>query len=123
MEDLEKSEAPIDFERLREVCSDDAEMIDEIVELYFSQTSEQMNDLKNAISAGNSEEIYKHAHKIVGGSMTCGMNAIVPSMRDLEQIGRGNQDAENAEKLFGQAQFAFGKMKEFLETNRKNLIS
>lgn len=123
MKDLEISDCPVDFERLREVCGDDAKMIDEIIELYFSQTSEQMSELADAVSARNLEEIYKFAHKIVGGSMTCGMNAIVRSMRELEQIGRGNQNGENAGQLFEQAQAAFEQMKEYLETNKKNLIN
>lgn len=122
MKDLENSDSPVDFERLRDVCGDDAEMIDEIVELYFSQTSEQLVELEHAVSAKNFDDIYKSAHKIVGGSMTCGMNAVVPFMRELEQIGR-SQNGENAAQLLQQAQTAFERMQSHLETNKNNLIS
>lgn len=122
METTETAELPIDFERLREVSDDDAEMINELLDLYFSQTREQLADLENAINAKDFDQIYKSAHKIAGGSLTCGMNAIIPSIRALEQLGR-NQNAENAENLFVEAKNAFAQMESYLESNREELFN
>ena len=121
MSESKNTDSPIDFERLQEVCGDDAEMINEIVELYFSQTGEQMNELNRAVSGEDFDAIYKSAHKIAGGSLTCGMNAIVPSIKELEQIGR-SKNGENAEKFFGEAQQSFQQMKEYFETNKNELF-
>ena len=122
MKTLEDTGSPIDFERLREVSDDDAEMINELIELYFSQTSEQLDGLEKAIAVRNFDSMHRAAHKIAGSSLTCGMNAIVPPIRELEQSGR-NQTAENAERLFAEAQQAFERMKEFLQTNKKQLFN
>lgn len=121
MENMENPDSPIDFERLREVCGGDAEMMEEIVELYFSQTAEQMIELKKAIYAQNFDAVFKSAHKIAGSSLTCGMNAIVPSIRELEQYGR-NRIGENAEQLFEAAHQAFEQMKTSLEKSREELF-
>lgn len=122
METFENVVLPIDFGRLREVSDDNAEMINELIELYFSQTREHLDELKKAIAAVDFDSIYKTAHKIAGGSLTCGMNAIVPSIRELEQSGR-SRNTENAENLFAEAQKAFEEMKEYLQINRKQLFS
>ena len=122
MENTENAAPPVDFERLREVSDDDAELVKELIELYFSQTREHLTELKAAVSENNFDIIYNIAHKIAGGSLTCGMNEIVPSIRELEQSGR-NQTADNTENLFEQAQAAFQKMQEYLETNKENLFS
>ena len=116
----ESVESPIDFARLREVSDDDAEMINELVELYFSQTREQLNELETAIGARNFEAIYRSAHKIAGGSLTCGMNAIVPPIREMERKGR-NQSGENIEDLFAEARTAFARMEEYLQNNKEQL--
>ena len=121
MERAEAADSPIDFERLREVSDDDAEMMNELIDLYFSQTGEQLDELENAVAAGNFDGIYKSAHKIAGGSLTCGMNAIVSPIRELEQIGR-NQNGENAETLFVEAKNAFSQMKSYLELNREEML-
>ena len=121
MKNVENAVSPVDFERLREVCGDDAEMINEIVELYFSQTREQLDELEKALPEKNYDGIYKAAHKIAGGSLTCGMNAIVQPIRELEQIGR-NQTGDNIEDLLEQARRAFEQMQRHFETKAKELL-
>lgn len=111
----------IDFARLREVSDDDAEMINELIELYFSQTREQLGELEKAIGEKDFDSVYRSAHKIAGGSLTCGMNAIVPPIRELEQAGR-NQNGGNIEDSFAEARKAFARMEEYLQINREQLF-
>ncbi|MGI9035506.1 MAG: Hpt domain-containing protein [Pyrinomonadaceae bacterium] len=117
----ERAVSPVNFERLREVSDSDPLMINEIIELYFSQTRQQLNELEKAIGAQDFDSIYKLAHRIAGGSLTCGMNAVVEPIRALEQAGR-SQKSENAEQLFAGARQAFEQMEKYLRANRKQLF-
>ena len=85
---VENKDSAIDFERLREISDNDRDLMNEIVELYFQQTREGLNNLKTAAAAGDSEAIYFHAHKCAGGSATVGMKAIVRVFRKLESDSR-----------------------------------
>lgn len=122
METSENFASPIDFERLREVSGDDAEIFDELVELYFSETENQLIELKGAIDEKDFDSIYKTAHKMLGGSLTCGMNEVVPMLQTLEQNGK-NHNPENAEQLLTQTQHAFEQMKEFFNANKSQIFS
>lgn len=122
MTNFENENAPIDFERLREVSADDAELINEILELYFSQTREMLGEIKSAISVKDAESVYKAAHKVLGSSMTCGMNAVVPAFKGLEEVGRSH-DFENAETLLTQAEEGFKQLEIYLADNKQKFLS
>lgn len=114
------SENPIDFERLRDIADNDAELMDELIELYFPQTRELLDELKIAIETGNYDSIYKSAHKALGSSVTCGMNAIVQHLKELEQYGR-DKNSENAHAELTRAERAFKEMTDYLQANREQL--
>lgn len=122
MEVLENTGSPIDFERLREVSADDVELMNELIELYFSQTRELLDQLKTAITEKNADSVYQSAHKALGSSLTCGMNAVVSALKKLEQIGRSN-NFENAEEILSEAGEGFAEMDSYLQNNREQLLN
>lgn len=122
METSESIASPIDFERLREVSDNDAEVFYELVELYFSETGNQLIELKGAVEEKDFDSIYRAAHKILGSSLTCGMNKIVPPLQSLEQDGK-NRNSENAGQLFEQTLHAFEQMREFFNVNKSQIFS
>ena len=84
----ERAEPPVDIERLAEMAGGDDAGIRELIDLYFTQTTNQFEQLSEAVRANALEEVERIAHKAAGASATCGMNAVVPALRELERQGR-----------------------------------
>lgn len=106
IENSESFASAVDLSVLDEITDNNVEMRREVVEMYLAQTVTQLAEIEQAISTDNAVQLHQTAHKIVGGSSLCGMNAIVEPLRKLEQLGReGNTDA--ASPFFAQAQNAF----------------
>ncbi len=81
-------ECIVDLERLREVGDDDPEQIRYFVELYIAQTILMLDGLKEAVLTSNGEAVASFAHKLVGSSLSCGVEAFTRSLRELERIGQ-----------------------------------
>ncbi len=92
----EQTEPPVDIERLSEMAGGDEAGIRELIDLYFAQTSNQFEQLRAAVQANALQEVERIAHKASGASATCGMNAIVPALRELERQGREGRLADAA---------------------------
>jgi HPt (histidine-containing phosphotransfer) domain-containing protein len=84
----EQAEPPVDIDRLAEMAGGDEAGIVELIELYFTQTSTQFEQLSTAVQSNALQEVERIAHKAAGASATCGMNAVVPALRELERQGR-----------------------------------
>ncbi len=98
--------SPVDFAILDEITDNDIEMRREVVEMYIAQTVTQLSEIENAIKTNDANKLYAVAHKTVGGSLICGMTAIVAPLRKLEQLGR-EEKTEEALPFYTQAQSAF----------------
>lgn len=77
----------VDLDRLREVADDDPEQIRYFVELYIAQTILMLDGLKEAVLTSNAEAVASTAHKLVGSSLSCGVEAFTRPLRELERIG------------------------------------
>jgi HPt (histidine-containing phosphotransfer) domain-containing protein len=107
-------------ERLSELAGGDEAGIRELVDLYLNQTSGQLQELKAAVERGIAKEVERIAHKAAGASATCGMNAIVPALRELERQGR--EDAlMDAILLAAQAGKELERIRAFLDNYCKSL--
>ncbi|MGZ8846415.1 MAG: response regulator [Pyrinomonadaceae bacterium] len=104
---------PVDVECLTDAASENPEKLKRIVELYVRHTAERLEELKSAIKQESARDVCAIAHKCLGSSRTCGMIAIVPSLTELERIGKGG-DLHGAEDQLKTAQAAFEKTKRFL---------
>ncbi len=82
-----EAEPPVDQERLSEIADGDAATIRELVDLYLSQADELLPQIEAAVSSEAASDLRQLAHKLAGASATCGMAAIVPALRQLEQMG------------------------------------
>jgi HPt (histidine-containing phosphotransfer) domain-containing protein len=107
-------EDPVDMERLLEFTDGSAENLRELVDLYLSQTTEQFDKLRSAVSAGDAAEVRRVAHSCAGASATCGMRYLVPLLRELERQGRDGK-LTNAGEVFEQAGQEFKRIQLFLE--------
>src|SRR5258708_9632175 len=110
---IEREEAPVDIQCLTEATGNDPEQLRELIELYLQKSSELMKDLEAAIQTGTSREVETLAHKYVGANASCGMTAILGSLRELEQMGRSNE-LSGAAKSYACASEQFNRIRQFL---------
>ena len=110
-------EAPVDIDRLMEFSGGSASNFNELVTLYFKQTTEQLQQIREAIAAGQMPRLARVAHSCAGASATCGMNSIVPLLRQLEQLGQEG-DTPGAAALLAATDQEFEHLKNYLETHK-----
>jgi len=110
---IEPEEAPVDIQHLAEATGNDPEQLRELIKLYLRQSSELMKELETAIQMSTSREIETLAHKYVGASASCGMTAILGSLRELEQMGRANE-LSGAAKSYACAMEQLDQIRQFL---------
>jgi HPt (histidine-containing phosphotransfer) domain-containing protein len=91
--------SPVNRNVLDELTLGDADLLDELIKIYLEQFEQQLQEIKTAIESKNADQLFKTAHKAVGGNATFGMTTVVPALRELEKMGKENQ-FEEAEKLF-----------------------
>ncbi|MEO7100296.1 MAG: response regulator [Luteolibacter sp.] len=84
-------EEPVDLERLLEITDGQTAMFRQLAHDYLIQADEILSVMALAIERRASGDIHQLAHKLCGSSASCGMRAIVPSLRRIEQIGEAPQ--------------------------------
>jgi CheY-like chemotaxis protein/HPt (histidine-containing phosphotransfer) domain-containing protein len=109
-----EAEPCVDFDRLMEFAGGNQETFEELIQLYLSQTRQQLAEINKAIRQGNISTAASVAHSSAGASATCGMVAIVPILRQLEQCGKVG-DLELLPKLCQAAQGEFERIEVCLQ--------
>jgi CheY-like chemotaxis protein len=107
---------PVEMERLLDFSDGSVENLRELVTLYVTQTTEQLEQLTAAAQANSVAEVRRLAHSCAGASSTCGMVRIVPLLRELERQGEEKQ-LVNAVELCRQANLEFDRIREFLDAH------
>lgn len=112
---------PVDFEQLNAASGEDADMLQELVNLYFGQARELMAGLETALQQGDAKQVDHFAHKLVGASLACGMTAMVVPLRALEVRGRAG-DLTGGEGFLAQAaaqlEVVRGAVQDYLRSQR-----
>ena len=108
-----QEKSPVDMERLRELTDGTEDGLRELVNLYLEQTTTQMEQLQKAVRENQPVEVRRIAHSCAGASATCGMNEIVPLLRELELQGFEGK-LTTAEKLGDDAVREFARIRTFL---------
>jgi CheY-like chemotaxis protein len=119
---LEPETPPVDLERLQELTDGDPKTVRDLVGLYLQQTAEQLQNIQAALAAPSAPDLKRAAHSCAGSSATCGMNAILPPLRELERLAH-EQQLDAAPRQLEQANREFGRIKAFLTVYLKSLDS
>ena len=106
---------PVDMQLLRNVADGDTEFMNELVELYFTDASNRMAALRNAVTNGAISDVEQIAHTLAGSSVASGMRAVAPPLRKLEQMARAGQLVE-ATALVEEATAQLARTRDFLAT-------
>jgi CheY-like chemotaxis protein/HPt (histidine-containing phosphotransfer) domain-containing protein len=80
-------ELPVEMDRLNDLTDGNADSLRELVDLFFKQTTQQLEQLEAAVRANKAEAVRRVAHSCAGASATLGMTRFVPLLRKLERQG------------------------------------
>jgi CheY-like chemotaxis protein len=117
----QRQSSPVNLERLMEFSGGDQATFNELRDLYLKQTQDQLAEISQAITQGNLMEAANVAHSCAGASATCGMMAMVPILRQLEDCGQAG-DAALLPELYDAATAEFSVIKEFFESRAKSTV-
>jgi PAS domain S-box-containing protein len=112
----------VDFDRLRDVTDDEPERMRHLIDLYFTQAAPVVESLSEAIRTNSGAEVARIAHKLVGSSTSCGVDAFTQPLRELERLGREGNLAgaqvlfDGIREKFPRVQRAFAQFVETLPT-------
>jgi CheY-like chemotaxis protein/HPt (histidine-containing phosphotransfer) domain-containing protein len=112
--------ALVDLERLTEFAGGSRTSLIEITDLYFAQTSEQLDRFEQAVKQSDAETVARVAHSSAGASGVCGVIAMEPLLRQAEQFANENQVAKAA-TLLPDLRRNFQRVKDFLLNFRQNM--
>jgi CheY-like chemotaxis protein/HPt (histidine-containing phosphotransfer) domain-containing protein len=107
---------PVDMSRLNEFSGGNADNLNELVTLYLKQTGEQLGQIQSALTQKELTTVSRVAHSCAGASATCGMMAIVPILRHLEQAS-GAGDAAASARFGKEAAAEFERIKIYFQKN------
>ncbi len=99
-------ELMVDIDRLRDVTDNEPARMRRLINIYLTQTAPMLDELGAAIQSNSSEETARLAHKLVGSSISCGVEAFTLPLRELEQLGRRG-DLSQANALFDDVRHKF----------------
>jgi len=108
--------APVDLQRLRDVCGDAPGAMRTVADLYLEQGAELLPAMEMAIRNNDAKHVRSIAHRLRGASLSCGSNSIVPFLNELEELGNSGNLA-TASVIYKKASSEFAEIRSFLENN------
>jgi len=89
----------LDLAQLEDATGGEAELIQELSELYLMDVAAQFGDLSEAVGSRNLEHVYRIAHGLKGSSASIGAAEAAGAFRALEMLGRQGASAGLGEAL------------------------
>ncbi|MDM8515432.1 response regulator [Desulfobacterales bacterium HSG16] len=113
----------LDNTQLLDISDKDDEMIIELIEEFMKDAQVYLDELKDAISSDNQEEIYKKAHRLKGLAANAGGERLGTMVLEIEKKGR--QESLNSDDVdFTLLETELGQLKTALkETDWKTLCN
>jgi CheY-like chemotaxis protein len=109
----------VDIDRLRDATDDEPDRMQRLIDLYLTQAAPMLDGLGEAIQTNASSEVARIAHKLVGSSVSCGVEAFTQPLRELERLGHEG-DLTGAPALFDDVRDKFPRVQsvftEFMQT-------
>ena len=110
----------VDLDRLRDVNDDDPERISRLVNIYLTQAAPLVEALQAAIETNSGAALAQAAHKLVGSSISCGVQAFTEPLRELERLGQAG-DLTGTTALLDQVRQMFPRVRIVLNQFLQNL--
>ncbi len=113
-EPVSNMQGPIDYERIEDATGGDREFLEELVEIFLTDASERVEELKDALSRGEAETFSRTAHKLKGSSANMGAVRLTDIARDMENLGK-TSSLNGAEALMEPLQEELVRVRETLQ--------
>ena len=104
----------LDADQFQAACDGNADVMRELVDLYFMQAGDIMCKLEKAIQSAAAPEVTHLAHKLAGSSLALGMSAVVAPVRSLEHGAREGR-LDGAKELYAQAAVQLEALRQYME--------
>jgi signal transduction histidine kinase/HPt (histidine-containing phosphotransfer) domain-containing protein len=109
-------EPPMEMTRLADLTEGNPESMRELVDLFYTQTGQQLKQIEDAVRANKSAEVGQVAHSCKGASATLGMTRLAAVLLKLEKLGKSGALA-GAEEFCAEARREFQDIRNFLEAH------
>ncbi|HTI97479.1 MAG TPA: response regulator [Dongiaceae bacterium] len=106
-------EPPVDMPRLLDFSDNDPEGLRDLINLYLKQTTDQLEQLQAAVTAADPPAVRRLSHSCAGASATCGMNQLVPVLREMEKQGFEGK-LVSTDELMQKARHEFQRIRDYL---------
>jgi CheY-like chemotaxis protein/HPt (histidine-containing phosphotransfer) domain-containing protein len=113
---------PVNMERLMDFAAGDLAQLDELIEVYVTQTTSNLEKLRLMLESNEVEQSIRISHSAAGASATCGMDAMSAPFKQIEQLlNSGNLHA--ARQVSELLPVEFGRTKSYLAEQRRKLAA
>jgi len=109
----EKDVPPIAYQSILERVGGDESFLEELLELYFEDFPEKIEQLQMAVEQKNFELIRKLGHSLKGSSSTLSLTFLQEASLQMEMAG-GDKDIVKANKALALLEQEFKRLKDFL---------
>ncbi len=110
----------VDLDQLRDIADDEPDRMHRLIDLYLTEAGLMLDGLHVAIETKAGDEIARLAHKLVGSSTSCGVEAFTQPLRELERLGQAD-DFSGATALFDDVRDKFPRVQSFFAKFKQTL--
>jgi len=107
------AEPAVDMSRMIDLTGGDEMTMRELVEMFRTQTSHQLQQIEDAVQANDANTVGQVAHSCKGASATLGMARFASTMLRLEKLGKSGK-LDGAPELCMEARRGFNEVETFL---------
>ncbi|MGZ3183504.1 MAG: response regulator [Telluria sp.] len=103
------------LENIRALSGDHGEaLVRKVVAAFVDDTPQQLQAMRRAVGAGDSEAVRRTAHSLKSGSANIGADALAQLCRELESLGRA-QDTASAAVMLAELELEYEAVRRSLE--------
>ena len=106
-------EPVVEISRLEDLTDGNPESMRELVDLFYTQTVQQLGQIEDAVRANKPAEVGRIAHSCKGASATLGMARLAAVLLKLEKLGRSGA-LTGAEEFCAEARREFKEIQTYL---------
>jgi CheY-like chemotaxis protein/HPt (histidine-containing phosphotransfer) domain-containing protein len=113
---------PVNVERLVDFAAGDPQQLDELIGIYLTQTTLNLEKLRLSLQERLPEEALRISHSAAGASATCGMDAMTMPFKEIERLCGGGK-LEEAQQVYTKLEGEFVRTKAFLKEQRPKIAA
>jgi signal transduction histidine kinase/DNA-binding LytR/AlgR family response regulator len=103
---------PVEMGRLEDLTEGNRDSLRELVDMFHRQTTQQLNQIEDAVRAGKPDDVGHVAHSCKGACATLGMTRLAAVLLQLEKLGKSGS-LTGAEPLCAEARREFKDIQAF----------